>query len=82
MENKKENQQVADNEVKNDENGPALEKLFATQEEKVIGGKAIGAYLGTLGLYLPAYFKKYPEGKDDLSHLLGYVAGVCVNKIL
>jgi hypothetical protein len=56
--------------------------LFQTEEEKVIGNKAIGAYLGLLSLYLDQYFVKYPDGSEELLRLLGYTACVCSTKIL
>lgn len=57
-------------------------RLFETEEEREIGGKAIGAYIGVLSLYLTNYFTKFPEGKDELLYIIGYASGICTKKVL
>jgi hypothetical protein len=57
-------------------------RLFETDEERKIGGKAIGAYVGVLATFLTEFMRKNPEHQTEVGDIIGKSAAICIEHIL
>jgi hypothetical protein len=57
-------------------------RLFDTEKERQIGGKAVGAYVGVLTSLLTEFMNKHPEHQKEIGSIIGQAAAICVKQIL
>lgn len=56
--------------------------MFESVEERNVGSKAIGAYIGVLSLMLNEFFAAHPEVEGELGHIIGRAAAECTLHVL
>lgn len=56
--------------------------MFESVEERNIGSKAIGAYIGVLSLMLNEFFAAHPEVERELGNIIGRAAAECTLHVL